>query len=64
MSLPMGRGSRQVRSCGLVRKRDGAGRAVKESGAMETGIRGSFIDVLLRRYSRRESRSHGEFAQI
>jgi hypothetical protein len=56
MSLLMERGSRQVRSCGLVRKRDGAGRAVKGRGAKETEISASVIDVLLHRDSRRESK--------
>jgi hypothetical protein len=59
MSLPMGRGSMQVRSCGLVRKRDGTGRAVNGRHTEEREISASFISVLLSRYSRREQHSHG-----
>jgi hypothetical protein len=55
---PMGRGSRQVMSCGLVRKRHGAGRPVKVRGA-EREISARLIDVLLIRDSRRKQRSHG-----
>ena len=50
MSLPIGRGSRQVRSCGLMRKRDSIGRIVEE-----TKISAYFIDILLRRCSRGSS---------
>jgi hypothetical protein len=58
MSLPMGRGSRQVRSCGLVRKRDAGGTAAKVSTA-EREISARLIDVLLIRDSRREQLTYG-----
>jgi hypothetical protein len=64
MSLPMGRGSRQVRSGGLVRKRDGEGRAVKGKGTKETEISVSFIDVLVRHDSTRELQTHTESARV
>ena len=58
MSLRMGRGTRQVRSCGLVRKRDGSRGAVAVRGAgRETSAR--FIDALLHRDSRREQLTYG-----
>jgi hypothetical protein len=53
MSLPTGRGTRQVRSCGLVRKRDGSSRAAEMSGAGR-GISVRFIDALLSRDSSSE----------
>jgi hypothetical protein len=61
MSLPTGRGSRQVRSCGLLSKRHGVGKAVKVKYA-EREISASFIDVLLHRDSRRESHRNDKFA--
>ena len=60
----MGRGSKQVKSCDLLRKRDGAGRAIKERGIKETEISARFIDVLLYRHNRRESHKPDECAQV
>jgi hypothetical protein len=54
----MGRGTRQVRSCGLVRKRDGARGAFEMKGAGRE-ISARFIDVLLHRDSRREQLTYG-----
>lgn len=53
MSLPTGRGSRQVRSCGLVRKRHARGRAAQVR-SLEREIRARFSAVLLSRDSTRE----------
>jgi hypothetical protein len=47
-----------------VRKRDGAGRAVKKGDTKETAISASFTDVLLDRQNRKESHSPDEFTQI
>ena len=59
MSLPTGRGSKQVRSCGLVRKWEGAGGPLEGRGAEEREINASLIDLLLMRDSRTEQRSLG-----
>jgi hypothetical protein len=59
MSLPIGRGSKQVKSCGLLRKRDGAGRAVKVRAA-EKEINARFSDVLFNRDSRTEPHKYGK----
>jgi hypothetical protein len=61
MSLPMGRGSMQVRSGRLVRKRRGPGRAVTARAA-EREIRARVSDILLYCDSRREAHWYGMFA--
>jgi hypothetical protein len=60
MSLPIGRGSMRVRSCGLVRKRDGTVMAVKERDPEEREIGARFIGGLPNHDSRRAQLSHGE----
>lgn len=50
----------RVRSCGLVRKRDGIGRAVKGRYTEEKEIGAGFISVLPSRNSIKEQHSHGE----
>jgi hypothetical protein len=55
----MGEGQKRVRSCSFVMKRDGAERAVKvrcDGGE----ISGSFMGILLNRYSRREQLDYGK----
>jgi hypothetical protein len=54
MSLPMGRGTRQVRSGGLVRKRDDGGRAAKVRDA-EQEVFARVSDILLHHDSSRVS---------
>jgi hypothetical protein len=61
ISLPMARSSRQVRSCDLVRKRHGAGEAVKVRRA-ESEISARFIGILLSRYSTKEAYKYAKFA--
>jgi hypothetical protein len=63
MSLPMGRGSRQVRSCGLVRKRDARGRAAKVR-YLEREIRARFSAVLLSRDSKGNRNGAGQVWQV
>jgi len=53
----------QVRSCGLVRKRDGIGRTTKVRGA-EREIRARFSDVLLCRDSSREQHNDDKLAPV
>jgi hypothetical protein len=60
MSLPLGRGSMRVRSGGLRRKRQGAGRAVTVRAA-EREIRARVSEILLHSDSRRESHRYGTF---
>ena len=54
----------QVRSYGPLRKRDGAGRAVKKGDTKETAISTSLIDILLDRHTRRKSHSPDEFTPV
>jgi hypothetical protein len=59
MSLPMGRGSMLVRSCGLVSKQDGIERTDKERYLVERKINACIISVLLSCNSRKEQLNHG-----
>ena len=49
MSLPMGRGTERVRSCGLVRKRDNAGRQMERFEVLGTCIIGGISTVYNKR---------------
>ncbi len=63
MSLRMGRGTRRVRSCGLVRKWDSAREAVAGRGVgRESSAR--FIGAVLHRDSRREQLTSGMCAPV
>ena len=53
---PMGRGLRLVRSCGLVRERNGTGMAVMVTGD-EREINARFLDAFLSRSSGKEPHS-------
>jgi hypothetical protein len=60
MSLPIGRGSMQVRSCGLVAKRDGIGRVGQGRDPKEREIKARVIIILLRRNSTKEPHRDGK----
>ena len=64
MSLPMGRGSMRIRSCGLVKKRGDTRRAVKESCTEEKAMGVRFIGILLSCDSTAEQHNRDEFRQI
>jgi hypothetical protein len=59
MSLPTGRGTQPVRSCGLVRKRDNSGRQVERFEVLGACIIGGISTA----YNNGEQHSHRKSAQ-
>ena len=60
MSLPMGRGTERVRSCGLVRKRDNAGRQMERFEVLGTCIMGGVSTVITMEHSTTSGRHYME----
>ena len=54
----------RLRSCGLVKKRGDARRAIRESCTDEKAMGARFIGILLSCDSTTEQRNHGESSQV